>query len=73
MVLAQNFGIVYWDSKVVHQWEKNVIINMIWLLLRVSSWPIIMIGPGGLLVVVFHPFIVSISVLWGGVAKNVNN
>jgi hypothetical protein len=32
-----------------------------------------MIGLGGLLVVVFHPFIVSISVLWGGVAKNVNN
>jgi len=32
-----------------------------------------MIDPCGLLVVVFHPFIVSVSVLWDGVAKNVNN
>jgi hypothetical protein len=32
-----------------------------------------MIGPSGLLVVVFHPFTISVSVLWGGVAKNVNN
>jgi hypothetical protein len=32
-----------------------------------------MIGLGGLLVVVFHPFTISISVVWGGVAKNVNN
>jgi hypothetical protein len=32
-----------------------------------------MIGPSGLLVVFFHPFIVSVLVLWGGVAKNVNN
>jgi len=73
MVLAQNFCIFCWGNKVVHQWEKSVIINMIWQLLRVFDWPIIMIGLGGLLVVVFHPFIVSISVLWGGVAKNVNN
>jgi hypothetical protein len=32
-----------------------------------------MIGPSGLLIVVFHPFTISVSVLWGGVAKNVNN
>jgi hypothetical protein len=30
-----------------------------------------MIGPGGLLIVVFQPF--TVSVLWGGVAKNINN
>ncbi len=28
-----------------------------------------MIGPCGLLVVVFHPFTVLVSILWGGVAK----
>jgi hypothetical protein len=32
-----------------------------------------MIGLGGLLIVVFHPFTVSVSILWGGVAKNINN
>jgi hypothetical protein len=29
-----------------------------------------MIGPGGLLLVVPHPFGVPVSVLWGGVAKS---
>jgi hypothetical protein len=35
----------------VHHVEKSVI-NKIWLVLSVSDWVIIMIGPGGLLLVV---------------------
>jgi len=70
MVLTQNSDTICWGSKVVHQWEKSVIINMILLLLYVSGWLIIIIGPCGLLVLVFHPFTFSILVLWGGVAKN---
>jgi hypothetical protein len=73
MVLAQNFGRICWGSKAVHQWQKSVIINLIWLLLSVSDWPFMMIGPGGLLVVVSHPFTVSVSVLWVGLQKKVNN
>jgi hypothetical protein len=38
-------------SKAVHPLEKSVI-NMIWLLILVFDWPIIMIRPGGLLLVV---------------------
>jgi len=57
-------------SKAVHMPEKSVI-NMIWLLLLVSNWPIIMIGPGGLLLMVSHLFAVPILVL--RVAKKVNN
>jgi hypothetical protein len=32
-------------------WPKNNVINMIWVLLLVFYWPIIMIGPNGLLLV----------------------
>jgi len=42
------------------------VINRIQLLLHVSDWPIIMIGPGGLLLVVPHLFAVPVSVLWVG-------
>ncbi len=42
---------------------------MIQLLLSVSDWPIIMIRPGGLLLVVPHLFAVPVSVLWVGLAK----
>ncbi len=35
----------------------------------VSGWPIIMIRPGDLLLVVPHRFAVRVSVLWMGVAK----
>jgi hypothetical protein len=42
--------------------EKSVI-NMILLLISVSDWPIIMIGPGGLLLVIPHLFAVPVSVL----------
>jgi hypothetical protein len=38
-------------SKAMHLLEKSVV-NMIWQLLPVSDWPIIMIGPRGLLLVV---------------------
>jgi hypothetical protein len=41
----------------VHLLEKSVL-NMIWLLPPVFDWPILMIGPGGLLLVVptiFNP------------------
>jgi hypothetical protein len=34
------------------------------------NWPIIMIGPGGLLLVVFHLFAVSVLVLWVGLEKS---
>jgi hypothetical protein len=41
---------------------ENVIINMIWLLLPVSDWPVLMICPGGLLLVVPpHPLQSQIS------------
>ncbi len=59
----------------VHLLEKSAI-NMIWLLLiPVSDWSIIMIGPGGLLLVVptylqFPPFQFFGS---GGAANKVNN
>jgi hypothetical protein len=48
--------------------EKSAI-NMIWLLVPVCDWPIIMISPSGLLLVVSHVFAVSVSVPWVGVAK----
>jgi hypothetical protein len=49
--------------------EKSVI-NMIWLPIPLFDWPIIMIRPGGLLLVVPHLFAVPLSVLSvGGVTK----
>jgi hypothetical protein len=45
---------------------------MIRLLLSVSNWPIIMIRPGGLLLVVPHLFVVLVSVFWVGL-QQVNN
>jgi hypothetical protein len=42
---------------------------MIYLVLSVSDWPIIMIGPGGLLLVVPHLFAVPVSVLLVGLQK----
>ncbi len=51
--------------------EKSVI-NMIWLLLPVSDWPIITIAPDGLLLVVSHLFAAPVLVYgWGW--KKVNN
>jgi hypothetical protein len=49
----------------VHLLEKSVI-NMIWLLSFVFDWPIIMIDPGGLLLVVPHLFAVLVSICWVG-------
>jgi len=46
--------------------------NMIWLLLSVSDWPIVLIAPGGLLLVVPHLFAVPVSVLWWGCKKGNN-
>jgi hypothetical protein len=48
---------------------ENSVINMIKLLLIVSDWPIIMICPSGLLLVVPHLFSLPISSFMGGVAK----
>ncbi len=48
---------------------KKSVINMIWLLLSVSDWLIIVISPGGLLIVVPHVFGVQVSVLWVGLPK----
>ncbi len=61
MVLAQNNCAQFAPA------EKSVI-NMIWLLLSVSDWPIIIIGPGGLLLVVPLVFVVPLLVLWGWIA-----
>jgi hypothetical protein len=44
---------------------EESVINMIDLLLSFSNWPIIMIGPGGILLVV-----PPVSVLWGGLQKS---
>jgi hypothetical protein len=52
--------LVKWRNKALVQ--KSVI-NTISLLLPVSDWSIIMIRPGGLLLVVSHPFAVSVSVV----------
>jgi len=49
--------------------EKSVL-NMIYLLLNVSDWLIIMIGPRGLLLVVAHLFAVPFSLLWVGLQKS---
>jgi hypothetical protein len=38
--------------------------------MSVSDWPIIVIGPGGLLLVVPHIFAVPVSVLWFGLKKS---
>ncbi len=78
MLLQQNgFGPEFWHnlcwgSKAVHQWEKSVIINMI-CLLSVSDWPIIMIGPDGLLNSSLPPIYRLSFNFMGEVAKNVNN
>jgi hypothetical protein len=46
---------------------------MIWLLLSVSDWPIISIGPGGLLLEVPNLFAVRVSILWVGLENNTKN
>jgi hypothetical protein len=38
-------------------------------MLSVSDWPIVMIGPGGLLLVIPHLFVL-LSVLWVGLQKS---
>jgi hypothetical protein len=46
-------------------------INMIQLLLPiVSDWPIMIVGPGGFLLVVSHLFTVPVLVLWVGLQKS---
>jgi hypothetical protein len=42
---------------------------MISLLLHVSDQSIIMIGPGGLLLVVSHLFAIPVEILWLGLEK----
>jgi len=49
--------------------EKSII-NMIWLLFSVFDWSIIMISPGGLLLVVPHVVAVLVSVWWAGLQKS---
>jgi hypothetical protein len=39
-------------------------------MVSVSDWPIIMIGPGGLLLELHHLFAVAVSVLWVGLQKS---
>jgi hypothetical protein len=57
-------------SKGVHLLEKSMI-DTIWSLLVVSDWPITMIGPSGLLLVVSHLFAVPDLVLWVGLRKSI--
>jgi len=47
------------------------VINMIWLLLPVSDWPILMIAPGGLLLVVPHLLQSQISFMCGVAKKQI--
>jgi hypothetical protein len=47
------------------------VLNMNLLLLSVSDWPIIMISPGGLLLVVPHLFSVLVTVVWVGLQKSI--
>jgi len=58
-------------SKSMHLIEKSVI-NMIWVLRPVFDWPIIMIGPGGLLLVV-PTYLQSLFQSYGQGCKKVNN
>jgi len=39
-------------------------------MLSVSDWPIIMIGPGGLLLVLYYLFALPVSVLWAELQKS---
>jgi hypothetical protein len=51
--------------------EKSVI-NMICLLVSVFDSPIVMIGPGGLLLIVVpHLSVVPVSILWVGWQKSI--
>ncbi len=67
--MAQSAEVGKRHSKAVHMPEKSVI-NMVWLLLLVSDWPIITVGPGGLPLVVSDLFAVPILVLWAGLQKS---
>jgi len=65
IVLVQHFFTVWWA------WQGSV--KLIWLMLHVSDWSILMIGPCGLLLVVSHLFAVTILVLWMGLGKKKKN
>jgi hypothetical protein len=54
----------WWNAQKHCAHAEQSIGNMIWLLLSVSDWPITLIAPGGLLLVVSHLFAVQVSVLW---------
>jgi hypothetical protein len=57
------------QSTTLHLGEK-IVINMIWLRLSISNWLIVMIGPGGLLLVVLsHLYVVPVSVWRVGLQK----
>jgi hypothetical protein len=45
--------------------------NYMWLQLSVSDWLIVMIGPGGLLLVFSHLFVELVSVWWVGLLKSI--
>jgi hypothetical protein len=54
------------SNNAVHLQKKSVI-NTIWLVLSISDWLIMMIGPGGLLLVVPH---LVVSVSWAGLQES---
>ncbi len=67
MVLAQhNCALLLWLVK----WAAVLYTCRNECKLSVSDWSIIMIGPGGLLLVVPQLFVVPVSVLWVGLQKS---
>jgi hypothetical protein len=60
------------QSQGYHFPEKTVM-NMIWLLFPISELPIVMIGPGGFLLVVAHLFAVLYFYLYGWDWKKIVN
>ncbi len=58
------------QSKASQQLPEKSVINMLWLLIPVSDWPIIMIGPGGLVLVVSPLSAVPVLVSWVGLEKS---
>ncbi len=78
IVLLSNNDIVcrhclQWTAQAQQHYKpaKKSVLNMNLLLLSVSDWPIIMIGPGGSLLVVHHLFSVLVTVVWVGLQKSI--
>jgi hypothetical protein len=71
-VFAPNLCSMLWLVKAQHSCAppKKSVINWTWLRLRISDWLIIMIGPGGLLLVVATYMQFPLQFYWWGCPKN---